>query len=471
MGVAMIWPGEVRSVATLFLVVFVCAILAMAVAREIVIPLKLSSSGGHIAGDPHYYHSLALRKAAEMSSQGLTAFEFRPAGQGPAGIASLVYLLVRSPYGVVVVNAILHALSTVVIVSILRFWFSLRTSIVASIPLAISPYMMFWFSQLNKDSFSLAGALLFVYGLLRLTSRGRTLKNTGIDVLIVGIGVSLIGLMRPYMNQILMPITMLILLITVGFDLWKHPGSKEWARLIVSGALVLLCLALLSRGATSDVTLDGFDNFTAIPTNAPRHAIVESAFASIDQRNWRNAQFLPDYVNRKLRAVMGQRCLMFTLLETQDNPTTLYSIVDTDRLPSGSLEALAYFPRAALVGIFSPWPNRWFYVITHSPSVFYATVPIEAAVVYIGLAGLAIWFVIRKAWRILIPLGLSFTVMAVLAMANPSIGVLYRYRYPWWMILLCFGIAAWIALTEEWRRKRAEPPSRRESQLPGRVSL
>ena len=171
----------------------------MILLREIAIPhIFPASVGGNLPTDPQYYNDLAFKKAAEIEAHGLVEFELRPSGQGAAGLASLLYLLVKSPCIVVLVNGFIHALSAVVIVLIIRSWFPLRTSIIAAIPLAVSPYMILWFSQLNKDSYSLLGALLFVYGMLQLVLHGKPLQNVTYNVLVVISGALLIWLMRPY---------------------------------------------------------------------------------------------------------------------------------------------------------------------------------------------------------------------------------------------------------------------------------
>lgn len=440
-------PVNRESVFGVLAILFVCvltyAIFAMVVARTIIIPAVYPTSiNGTISGDPQYYNALALKKASEIGARGLTAFELRPEGQGPAGLASLSYLAFDSPYIVVLINAFLHSVSAILMVLILRQWFTLRTSILASLPLVISPYMIIWFSQLNKDSFTLSGAMLFTYGLLRVTSRDRTLREVIEAVLMVITGAALISLMRPYMIQMIIPPTILILLVIAGVYVCSHSKPGEFVRLIVSAAIILMSLSSMTKGAASDETLMGFDVDAAHTVSAG--GLAQECLAKIRSPNWRNERYLPDYLNRKLKAMMGERCLTFTLLDSQTNLATRYSILDTNKLPSGSLEALAYFPRAALIGIFAPWPDRWFYGQTNR-SFFYTVVPIETALLYAGIVGLVFWLIRRKEWQILIPIALSISMMALYGAAVPFLGALYRYRYPWWMILLCLGIAALIS--------------------------
>ena len=140
--------------------------------------------------------------------------------------------------------------------------------------------------------------------------------------------------------------------------------------------------------------------------------------------------------------MMGQRCLIFTILDTHDNPTTLRSIVDSDKFPGGSVEALYYFPRALLLGVFSPWPNDWGFIFEHGMSFFYTIVPFEAILLYVGLVALFLWTCRSGQWTILIPISISVGVMSIYAIATPFLGALYRYRFPWWILLMCLGLAA-----------------------------
>lgn len=431
-----------NTVVRLFVVVFIFAIVAMGVSRELLIPRMASSSiSGHIAGDPQYYHSLAIEKTNEIRQRGLGEFELRPEGHGPAGITSLLYLAGESPYSVVVLNAALHALAVAVMALILMRWFPCRISIIATLPLAISPGMLVWFSQINKDSFAVAGALLFTWGLLKLASpKSKLASHEGLIVLLVVLaGMMLTWVVRPYVNQILLPISALVLVAALLSRVRRGADRAGLVLFATYGIFVLACLGLLGKGAASDATLDLFKDFQS---DVQSESVSAKCLSTIDKRYWRNEQFIPDFVEGKLKAMMGQRCLMFTLLETQENVTTLKSFIDADTFPRGSAEALGYVPRAALLGIISPWPDRWGYVFNNGPSMFYTVVPVEAALLYAGLSSLLFWIARNKAWSLLIPIGLCMAVMTAYGMATPFIGALYRYRYPWWMLLICMGVAA-----------------------------
>jgi hypothetical protein len=53
-------------------------------------------------------------------------------------------------------------------------------SAVGALPFSVSPYMMLWFSQLNKESFSVGGVLLLTYALERLMLRETALGAGGV---------------------------------------------------------------------------------------------------------------------------------------------------------------------------------------------------------------------------------------------------------------------------------------------------
>lgn len=446
----------------LFASTFFYALMAMIISRELIIPHFFSEAmGGNIPGDPSYYHFLATEQVQTIREVGFSEFVLRPNGQGIAGVASLAYLLYESPYSVVVVNAFLHAVSTIMMMLILWKWFPARRTLVAVVPLAISPYMMVWFSQLNKDSLTLTGVLLFMYGLIQFVTLGnKSLLRCGFrSFLLMFSGILCLWVNRPYLNQILLPLvafvlTLTLLLRTIGS---YRPLGRAKKIFFIYGLTIIFCLGVLGKGAASDNTIDSFYSYsakseTSTKSDTKKITITAACLEKIDIRTWKNAGFLPDVMNDRLKEVMAQRCLIFTLLETQHNPTTLSSIVDYDKLPSGSLEALSYLPRAFLLGVFSPWPDNWGFVFSKGTSVFYTIVPLEALLLYAGFVSLGIWLWRNKEWTILIPIGMSVGVMTVYAMATPFIGALYRYRYPWWMLLICLGVSAFMELTK--RRSR-----------------
>lgn len=432
---------------------FLYAIVSMAAAREIIIPSIFPLAlDGDIPGDPVYYKAIAMQQAAEIRTHGITAFDSHPNGQGIAGVASLVYLTTNHTYGVIFLNAVLHALSALLLAFIARQWFPQITAIACTMPMIASPYMMLWFSQINKESFALNGVLAITLGILLILQKPGTasLRSNAASLLLILIGSIFVWLVRPYVNQLLFYVVAAIFLIAVAWRVRSLCQSKlvPIMKFAFLGAIAASMLAILSTGAASDATIESFFAFekpkNSMNTDVP--TLSETCLQKVSSSKWENIDFLPNHVNDRLKALMGQRCLIFTILETQTDPTTLRSILDQDRLPAGSLEALLYLPRAAILGIFSPLPTYWSYAIIDGGSFFYAITSVEAVIFYISIVGLLLWIVRTQNFSALVPVGISFFVMTVYGAATPFVGALYRYRYPWWILLICLGIAALISL-------------------------
>jgi hypothetical protein len=441
--------------------VFIYALLAMLVARAVLIPEFLSSTDGIIHGDPLYYQSIALAKTAEMKAYGLTRFELRPQGQGPAGVASLLYLLWQSPFVVLLLNAALHAGAACCLLACLRQWFSRRTAVFSILPFVLSPYMIVWFSQLNKDSFATAGVLMFISGFSGMTlaeSKGK--YAVGHFMLAIG-GVLLVWIVRPYLNQVLLPAALISALVFAACR-WTR-ASFQWRapRLFfpVAVSVLLLAMSALGVGAASDETLTRFSGFSAADYKdvIPAGTAADACIHKLGDAVWLREERLPDYVNEKLKAMMGQRCFVFTILYSDSNPTTLRAIVDADVLPGGTAEAIAYIPRALQLGVFLPSPGEWMTVLSEQRSFFYGVVPAEALLLYAGMCALLIWLWLTGNWLVLIPVFAAVLAMTVYGMSTPFMGALYRYRYPFWMLLVCLGLASICDLSVRacsWRRNR-----------------
>ncbi|MDG1144335.1 MAG: hypothetical protein P8N92_06680 [Burkholderiales bacterium] len=154
----------------LFAFAFAYMFAASVILREIIIPEVFpQSANGHQPGDPSFYDLIAKRNVDNLM-EGKAKLSFSPHGQTVSGIASFIYAYGGSIYSLVLLNCILHGASVVILFLILRNWFSGLASTVGVMPLLISPYMILWFSQINKGSWTLFGVLLFTYGFIKFLS-------------------------------------------------------------------------------------------------------------------------------------------------------------------------------------------------------------------------------------------------------------------------------------------------------------
>ncbi|WP_205231188.1 hypothetical protein [Azospira oryzae] len=286
---------------------FLYAIIAMAVAREIIIPTIFPLAlDGDIPGDPVYYKTIAMEQAAKIRTHGITAFDSHPNGQGISGVASLVYLTTNHTYGVIFLNAVLHALSVLLLAFIARQWFPQITAIACTMPMIASPYMMLWFSQINKESFALTGVLAITLGVLQILRKSSPslLKSNAASLLLILIGSFFVWLVRPYVNQLLFYVVVAIFLIAVAWRVRSHCQSKlvPIMRFAFLGAIAASMLAILSAGAASDATIESFFEFekpkNSVNTDVP--TLRETCLQKVSSSKWENIDFLPNHLKETL---------------------------------------------------------------------------------------------------------------------------------------------------------------------------
>ena len=422
----------------LFACAFVYSFLASIFIRDAIIPTVYTQSvDGHLPSDPYTYHRLA-EKNADIFRQGGSAYSFSPDGQRIAGIISAIYVLGGSVYLIVFLNCLLHGASVVTLFLILRHWFSAVGSTVGIIPLLISPYMMLWFSQINKESYTLFGVLLFMYGFIKFLSLNRFFSCKAFLVFIqMIIGSLFIWLIRPYVNHLLLP--SVVLIIMAAFFYYKN---NRWTRLFFGIGVITLFGVISFSGSSGQSSYQT----VAQAINGPQKVTVQhtttadECFKKIV--NWQNAKFLPAFVNNRLRGLMEQRCRIFTILDVDKNLTVINSFFTVDWLPSSSLEVIHHIPISFAYGIAFPWPWDVLSIVQPTFSIFYLCVIFESYLLYFGLLGLFLWMVRNRQLSLLVPILCSASVMTAFAMAVPFLGALYRYRYPWWILLIGLGLAA-----------------------------
>jgi len=104
-------------------------------------------------------------------------------------------------------------------------------------------------------------------------------------------------------------------------------------------------------------------------------------------------------------------------------------------------EIIVYLPRAIEIGFFAPFPNTWFasgaqvgragrMLAGFETLLMYVVYVFSAFALWRSRRNFAVWFLAVAAIACLI----------VLSIATPNVGALYRFRYPWWMLILIIGM-------------------------------
>ncbi len=443
----------------LFLGTFIYALIVFFLLREVVIPKLYNSPGGFIPGDPEYYNELAIEYAEILKRDGVWGWQLFYSGQGVVGLSALTFLVWDGPYLIMIINASLHAISAVMMFLILRQWFDCRIAYFAILPLVISPFMMLWFSQINKESLSLIGSLSFMYGLISVLNQGsdRSSNAKNYGFLFLFFGAFAFWLVRPYLNIILAPFFIIIVII---FYIRNFPDIRLFSlkhfNFIACSVLLISCMRFFSIGGASGETIKLLSDYKVATTavlSAGESEVSRVCLEKLEYSNWRNSTWLPVYFNGAVKSLVGQRCLIFSLLQSNKNPVTESAFFDSDVSIGGVDDFLTYLPSGFFAGVFKPYPRDWNFVFGLHHSPFYAVALLEASLFYVVMLFLVVYVFRGGQWSIFIPVGIAMSVMTVYAVATPFFGALYRYRYPWWLIVFCIGIAALLSLANSHQTK------------------
>ncbi len=424
------------------------SIIAMLLFRLVLIPKFTATKYGEIPGDSLIYAELALKNAANISTYGIGAFELKPEGQGPAGVATLVYLMTGQIGFIVIINALLHMLASWALFGILRIWFGVRESFIGVLPFVLSVCMMFWFSQTNKESFCIAGIFIFMWGYLieftNLCHKKHKFfwKDSLLRYLGLVIGVLLIYLVRPYVAKILLISVLPVYLISV---IISHNLRLNMRFHFFTGFVVfILMFSSSDKGSGRTLALlDDIDaNCAVIGCDGSRStSVMNRCFAQLKSGVW-NSDGVPEFINKKIIMLLGQRCLNLSVLDNNPNKTVIFSTVDPDIVFNGPKDAALYLFRAAQIGIFAPWPSHWPSMALERLSVPYRITAIEAFFVYACYLFLVFGlFFAQLRFDILLPIFFALNSMLITGFSCPFLVVTYRYRYAWWMLLACLGFA------------------------------
>ena len=111
-------------------------------------------------------------------------------------------------------------------------------------------------------------------------------------------------------------------------------------------------------------------------------------------------------------------------------------------MPTESLEVIKHIPVSFFRGVLSPAP--WDSAMISKPkfSIFYLVAVFESYLMWVGLVGLFFWVMRSSQFSLSVPIICSVSMMTIFAMSIPFMGSLYRYRYPWWILLIGLGLAA-----------------------------
>lgn len=416
----------------IWLVCFLYSIVVGLVLQKLVLPMMpdMHAGNGLIRDDAIYFHDTAVAMAERIRTLGWSEWRLMPSGAatGNVGLLAGLYALVGpEPAFFLPLTSAFHALGAVLILlislQVLPTRGGLRAGLIAGFFFLVFPSALVWFGQNHKDSFAIAGYLLALLAFLRcLDSSGWYLLLQNSILFLLGLG--LVAIMRPHLVLIyLVAFFCAFVCLFLGSLVWRE--LRGWGGL--GRAISLLCLGLLFM--------------TVVPSN---NDLIDQDMHGVQGTllgdwQWQQSEYLPAQVDALLKKVSALRSHFLNYgLSIEAG-----SIMDADVKPENAGQAIAYLPRALVVGLFAPFPDFWMEKLS-LPRIIGA---LETLVFYLFFPGVLFILRHRISRPLLVCLVTAGAVMVVNTFVSPNIGTLHRVRYGQWFVFLLIGACGWAMLS------------------------
>jgi hypothetical protein len=495
-----ILESDIKLWVVFFLYPALAALFVQLILLPVIFPQWNAGEGLLAGGDWYGYHQLAVSLAEKIQAQGWSAWVLRPDGQAPSGIAAIFYVLISPhPWVLIPLYAGLHATAAFVLFKIiLRFTQSRLISFISALPFWLYPSAMIWYTQIHKDGYLIAGALLVLLAWLRLAEAEtwKRWQNILVSLVLLFGGAFLAWIVRPYSVQMMQGISLAIVVVE-SFLFVRRAWKRDWRPWQALTAVVIVWAAVV---ALTPLTVGGIEADLAsqsVPTKttyevAPRSAILDlNGGLKVLEKAKILAGLGNGYQNLSEQqiAVSGSSGAKLAannrLSECNPPPPTWYRSAWPDFVESKAYalaivrerfricfpgaasnidvqvafhdvnDILFYLPRATEIAFLSPFPLDWFKPGTLPANTVMRRVSgFEMVGVYIALALLlvTIWRWRRKPdlWIVCI---FCTGMMLVYALVVANVGTLYRFRYGFIMTLVAVGIAGGLSAWEAWRQR------------------
>ena len=440
---------------TLFLFYFCYATCAALVFQKFLVPLvpELHVGQGLLAGDSANFHAVAVYLAEQIQQQGWSAWRIYPSpssGLNTAVLAALYALFGTDPSLIIPVNAMLHALSGMLLALIARFvWpgdVGKLAGVIAGCLFIAFPSALNWYGQVHKDGFTIAGTLLVLYGWLQLGQRSSP-GRAAFAMLQLLLGALLVLSARPY-QLLLVAFALAMLLLILGPSLLRREGVvAARGRLFAQAfALAIMAAALWSPPQSHEQSDDGCGR------NSTCRMMSEAQSRAATTLQWEKSwlsERLPRAVDRYAEAMARTRA---DLLDA-GKQVGAGSLIDINVKPSSLPEVFLYLPRAVLISVFAPFPTTWLEKLSLPRIVGVA----ETAIWYLLAPGVLLSLFYRRSKEVLTLIGVATIVLAIYGFTVANVGSLHRVRYAYLFLLIMVAVAGWTQFFLRHRAGAKEP--------------
>lgn len=429
-----------RQATRVFLAVFVFTLSVGLIVQLIVLPMLpgLHAGDGLLkGGDWVQFHRAATELAQRMRDQGWAVWNLRAGGNAPIGVAAAMYYItgISQPWVVLPINAILFAFSALCIFRIFRNFGEGRIALVATLPFVLYPSAIMIYGQMHKDVYSIAGTVAIVLVWVQLSRRETAtwVPALGRFALLV-VGCFLVWLVRPYLLDVLLGISILAMLFLLAVD-FQSRRFTWWAHAVVCVFATYTFHHVPTLPAISD---NNVDLGAIVLTEQP---IMPSSSAR-DETSPTN----------RIDAIVSRLDAIRTGFAT--GYPDAGSNVDTDVRYETASDIVLYLPRAVSLALFAPFPTMWHSTGKSPGGTLMRTISgFEMMISYLLVPGVALLIFLSHAQRPAAAVATCMALMMItfLALVVCNVGTLYRMRYGSWQILNGLGVIGWTTL---WHLRR-----------------
>ncbi|AYF43052.1 hypothetical protein BALOs_0028 [Halobacteriovorax sp. BALOs_7] len=277
----------------------------------------------------------------------------------------------------------------------------LKKKVLLSYLLIISlPSVINWYLFLNKESFIFLG-LCFIYNFLFFTRN----RNIAYDLFFIMIGVTIILVTKFYYSYYLLFISLTILIISLI--------KKD--RTLLKKSLVSLVTILITANFAKNV------------------GVFDRASVVSNQKNSVNLVYEKSNFNKLFSMPLYARSYYLSRQKGDSD-------VDRDLFFKRYRDLFAYIPRLTYLSFFYPSPKDYSFSSLRSIMISIQSLIIGTAVIFSVLA------LFRNIY--LLPL---FIVIEVICFSVPNVGSYYRYRDPFLIFILTYGLCNLQNFIEKYR--------------------
>lgn len=443
--------SDLKLFGVFFLYPAAAALFVQLIFLPLLFPQWNAGEGMLVGGDSFLFHQLAVSLAQAIHAQGWSAWQLRPDGQGPAGVAAIFYVLFfPHPWVMIPIYAGLQATSAFALFKIINRLTGRRlTSFIAGLPFWLYPSAMSWYTQNHKDSFMIAGALLILLAWLRLvdTAIWKRWQDVLISLALLFGGAFLSWIMRPYAVQMMQAVSLAVVVLESCIFVLRF-WRRDWrlwqglVAVVVVWTSVVILTVFTAGGIYADLP-------PASPTTT--NASTSTNTTPTVQAGWITSGFPVTLENKAyaLALVRNDFRLRFPNAGSNiDNSVIFHRISDI----------LFYLPRAAEIAFLAPFPPDWFRAgIIPADTVMRRVAGLEMIGVYLTLVLLpyAVW-----RWRAQPDLWIIFIfcsgMLLIYGLAVANVGTLYRFRYGFLMTIVAVDLAAGISFIQQ-RKSQKKP--------------